>query len=51
LLVEGKTSKQIGRQIGLSPRTVEMHHARLMRKFGASGAAGLLQRLLGATPP
>jgi PAS domain S-box-containing protein len=33
LLVEGKTSKAIGRQIDLSPRTVEMHRAKLMRKF------------------
>lgn len=48
LVVEGKTSKQIGRQIGLSPRTVEMHRSRLMRKFNAATAAELLQRLLGA---
>lgn len=48
LVVEGRTSKQIGRQIGLSPRTVEMHRSRLMRKFGASTGAELPQRLLGS---
>lgn len=48
LVVEGKTSKQIGRQIGLSPRTVEMHRSRLMRKFNATTTADLLHRLLGA---
>ena len=47
LLVEGKTSKQIGRQIGLSPRTIEMHRARLMRKFNAATASELVNRLLG----
>jgi len=33
LLVEGKTSKLIARQIALSPRTVEMHRAKLMKNF------------------
>jgi len=47
LLVEGKTSKLIGRQMGLSPRTVEMHRAKLMRKFGASTSSDLVNRLLG----
>ncbi|HEY4541608.1 MAG TPA: PAS and helix-turn-helix domain-containing protein [Noviherbaspirillum sp.] len=46
LLVEGKTSKLIGRQIGLSPRTVEMHRARLMKKFGAATSSELVTRLL-----
>ncbi|MDO9217426.1 MAG: LuxR C-terminal-related transcriptional regulator, partial [Lacisediminimonas sp.] len=47
LLVEGKTSKQIGRQVGLSPRTVEMHRAKLMRKFCAATSSELVNRLLG----
>ncbi|MDB5838735.1 MAG: hypothetical protein JWQ23_687 [Herminiimonas sp.] len=49
LLVEGKTSKLIGRQIGLSPRTVEMHRAKLMRKFAAATSSELVHRLLGVT--
>lgn len=47
LLVEGKTSKQIGREVGLSPRTVEMHRAKLMRKFCAATSSELVNRLLG----
>lgn len=47
LLVEGKTSKLIARQIGLSPRTVEMHRARLMRKFSAATSSELVHRLIG----
>lgn len=47
LLVEGKTSKLIARQIGLSPRTVEMHRAKLMRKFSASTSSELVHRLVG----
>ena len=49
LLVEGKTSKLIARQIGLSPRTVEMHRAKLMRKFTAATSSELVHRLLGVT--
>ena len=48
LLVEGKTSKMIARDAGLSPRTVEMHRASLMRKFGAATAAELVHKLAGA---
>ncbi len=46
LLVEGKTSKLIARQIGLSPRTVEMHRAKLMRKFTAATSSELVHKLL-----
>lgn len=51
LLVEGKTSKLIARQMGLSPRTVEMHRAKLMRKFGAATSSDLVNRLLGMPHP
>lgn len=49
LLVEGKTSKLIARQIGLSPRTVEMHRAKLMRKFSAATSSELVHRLVGVS--
>jgi PAS domain S-box-containing protein len=49
LLVEGKTSKLIARQIGLSPRTVEMHRAKLMKKFAAATSSELVHRLLGVS--
>jgi PAS domain S-box-containing protein len=47
LLVDGKTSKLIARETGLSPRTVEMHRARLMRKFGAATSSELVHKLVG----
>jgi PAS domain S-box-containing protein len=46
LLVEGDTSKQIGRKLGISPRTVDVYRARLMRKMGAGSTAELVNRLL-----
>ena len=49
LLVEGKTSKLIARETDLSPRTVEMHRAKLMRKFSASTSSELVHKLLGVS--
>ena len=49
LLVEGKTSKIIARETDLSPRTVEMHRAKLMRKFAAATASELVHKLVGMT--
>jgi PAS domain S-box-containing protein len=46
-LVEGKTSKLIARETGLSPRTVEMHRAKLMRKFSAATSSELVHKILG----
>lgn len=45
-LIEGHTSKQIGRVLGISHRTVDIYRARLMRKFKAATTAELVQRLL-----
>ncbi len=46
-LVTGATSKQIARALGISPRTVEAHRGRLMKKFDAATQGELLARLLG----
>lgn len=46
-LVNGRTSKQIGRILEISPRTVDIYRARLMKKFGAGTATELVQRLTG----
>lgn len=46
LLIEGLTSKLIGRRLAISPRTVDVYRARLMRKMGASTVADLVHKLL-----
>ena len=46
LLIEGRTSKQIGKTIGISPRTVDIYRARLMRKYDAATTPELVHRLL-----
>ena len=45
-LLEGLTSKQVGRTQAISHRTVEIYRARLMRKYNASTAADLVHKLL-----
>jgi len=46
LLIDGLTSKLIGRRLAISPRTVDVYRARLMRKVGASTTAELVHKLL-----
>ena len=48
LLIEGLTSKLIGRRLGVSPRTVDVYRARLMKKHGAASTPELVNRLLRA---
>ena len=45
-LLEGLTSKEIGRTLEISHRTVEIYRARLMRKYNASTNADLVHKLL-----
>lgn len=47
-LSSGKTSKEIARLIGISPRTVEYYRARLLKKFSVSNVTELLAHLGGA---
>ena len=44
LIVDGLTNKEIGRALGLSPRTVETHRANLFAKLGAESLAQLIRR-------
>jgi PAS domain S-box-containing protein len=46
LLIEGLTSKLIGKRLAISPRTVDVYRARLMRKTGAATTPELVHRLL-----
>ncbi len=46
LLIEGLTSKLIGKRLAISPRTVDVYRARLMRKVGASTTPELVHKLL-----
>ena len=48
LLVEGLTSKLIGKRLAISPRTVDVYRARLMRKHGAATTPELVHKLLRA---
>ena len=45
-LLEGLTSKEIGKALEISHRTVEIYRARLMRKYQASTAADLVHKLV-----
>ncbi|MCP2091658.1 UNVERIFIED_ORG: PAS domain S-box-containing protein [Paraburkholderia sediminicola] len=47
LLVEGKSSKLIAKELEISPRTVEAHRARLMRKLNARTTSLLVAKLIG----
>ena len=42
-LVDGLSNKEIGRQLGISPRTVESYRALVMAKMGASSLAELVK--------
>ncbi len=45
-LMDGLTSKEMGRVLGISHRTVEIYRARLMRKYKASTTADLVHKLM-----
>jgi PAS domain S-box-containing protein len=47
LLIEGLTSKLIGKRLTISPRTVDVYRGRLMRKVGAVTTPELVNKLLG----
>lgn len=41
LLAEGKSSKEIGFQLGLSSKTIDVHRARIMTRLGLNDVASL----------
>lgn len=46
-LVSGKSSKEIGRLLGIGYRTVDAHRARLMLKFDVTSSNELVAKLVG----
>lgn len=45
-LMDGLTSKEIGKTLTISHRTVEIYRARLMRKYKASNTGDLVHKLM-----
>lgn len=48
LVANGASNKEAGRLLGISPRTIEVHRARIMDKLGAKNAADLMRIVLSA---
>jgi two-component system response regulator FixJ len=48
LLVRGLSTKEIGRELGVSPRTVEVHRSRLLNKMQARNGVHLVRMVMGA---
>lgn len=46
LVSEGLSNKAIARQLDISPRTVEIHRAKMMEKMGASSVGALIRLVL-----
>ncbi len=45
-IARGASNKEAGRELGISPRTVEVHRARIMEKLAAKNAADLMRIVL-----
>lgn len=46
LLIEGRTGKEIGKALGISPRTVDIYRTRLLRKYNVKSTVELVKQLL-----
>ena len=49
-ITAGASNKEAGRRLAISPRTIEVHRARIMDKLGARNAAELVGIVLGRRP-
>ena len=50
-ITAGSSNKEAGRRLGISPRTIEVHRARIMDKLGARNAADLVRIVLTTDAP
>jgi two-component system response regulator FixJ len=50
LLVKGKQNKAVAQDLGVSPRTVEIHRARVMEKMEVTSIAELVHMMLDVKP-
>ena len=50
-IVRGLSNKEAGRTLKISPRTIEVHRARIMQKLGARNAAALVRIVLSGGEP
>jgi FixJ family two-component response regulator len=50
-IVAGASSKEAGRQLGISPRTIEFHRARIIEKAGARNTADLIRIVMSRHSP
>lgn len=46
LITNGQSNKEAGRELGISPRTIEVHRARVMEELGARNTADLMRIVL-----
>lgn len=49
-LVQGRSNKLVAHELGISPRTVEIHRAHIMSKMDASSLSDLVRLVLAADP-
>jgi PAS domain S-box-containing protein len=46
-LAAGQSTKEIARTLGVSPRTIDGHRARILRKVGAKSASEMIAKVVG----
>jgi two-component system response regulator FixJ len=49
-LVQGQSNKIVAHELGISPRTVEIHRAHIMTKMDAASLSDLVRVVLTAEP-
>lgn len=45
-IMDGKSNREAGEDLGISPRTIEVHRARIMKKLGAHNTVQLVKSAL-----